>query len=145
MTLGHTVTALLSLDPVPTICGVGVVLGMAGNVDAAERISAIISRSLRIHLQDDEPHSTTLGHMLTGNSCANDHADCHFLVDSARADLALVIGAASRLIELPEGVEIDVANVDSTMRVFLERTISSYCQDFGGMPWLVRWAARLGG
>ena len=120
-------------------------MGMTGNVDAAERICAIASRSLRIHLQDDEPHLIMLGHLLGPNTCANDQADCHFLLDSARADLALAIGAASRLIELPQGVEIDITNVDSTMRAFLERSMPDYLQEFGGLPWLVCWAARVGG
>ena len=142
--LGHTLTALLSGDPVIVTCGMGFVLGISGNVDAAERISAIASRSLRIHLQDDEPNAITMAHVLSPNSCANDHADCHFLVDSARADLALGISAASRLIELPQGVEIDVTNVDSTMRVFLERSMPSFLLEFGGMPWPVCWAARIG-
>ena len=139
--LGHTLTALLSGDPVIWLSGAGFVLGMAGNVDAAERISAISSRALRIHLQDDEPNPMTMGLTLMPNNGVNDHADCHFLVDSARADLALSIGYASRLIELPQGVEIDVTNVDSTMRAFLERTMPSFVLEFGGMPWPVCWAA----
>ena len=140
--LGHTLTALLSADSV--VCQPSFVLSISGNVDAAERISAIVSRALRIHLQDDEPNPITMGQTLTSIAAPNDHADCHFLVDSARADLALSIGYASRLIELPQGVEIDVTNVDSTMRAFLERTMPSYLLEFGGMPWPVRWAARIG-